>query len=79
MTVDRPWRIGLRLLGLGYLALLLLIPIGLVFYRTFENGVGAVYDSVTTPAAISVVLLALSLVVLQGIRGLGRWGARHDR
>jgi sulfate transport system permease protein len=36
-----------------------------------DNPVGA--------AAISVVLLALSLLILIGIRGLGRWGARHDR
>ena len=36
-----------------------------------DNPIGA--------AAISVVLLALSLLVLIGIRGLGRWGARHDR
>ena len=36
-----------------------------------DNPIGA--------AAISVVLLVLSLVVLFGIRGLGRWGARHDR
>ena len=64
MTVDRPWRIGLRLLGLGYLALLLLIPIGLVFYRTFENGVGAVYDSVTTPAAISAFSLTLTVTAI---------------
>jgi hypothetical protein len=26
-----------------------------------------------------VVLMAISLIVLIGIRGLGRWGARHDR
>ena len=36
-----------------------------------DNPVGA--------AAISVVLLVLSLAVLFGIRALGRWGARHDR
>ena len=42
MTVDRRWRITLRTVALGYLALLLLIPIGLVFYRTFEHGVMAV-------------------------------------
>src|SRR5688500_20111698 len=64
MTVDRPWRIGLRVLGLGYLALLLLIPIGLVFYRTFENGVGAVYDSVMTPAAISAFWLTLTVTAI---------------
>ena len=42
MTVDRRWRITLRTVALGYLALLLVIPIGLVFYRTFEHGVMAV-------------------------------------
>jgi sulfate transport system permease protein len=36
-----------------------------------DNPIGA--------AAISVVLLLGSLVILIGIRGLGRWGARHDR
>ena len=30
-------------------------------------------------AAVSVVLLLLSLLVLLAIRGLGTWGARHDR
>jgi sulfate/thiosulfate transport system permease protein len=64
MTVDRPWRIALRVLGLGYLALLLLIPIGLVFYRTFENGAGAVFDSVTTPAGISAFSLTLMVTAI---------------
>jgi sulfate/thiosulfate transport system permease protein len=36
-----------------------------------DNPIGA--------AAISVVLLFLSLAILIAIRGLGRWGARHDR
>ena len=36
-----------------------------------DNAIGA--------AAIAVVLMAISLIVLIGIRGLGRWGARHDR
>ena len=36
-----------------------------------DNPVGA--------AVVSTVLLAISLLVLLGIRGLGRWGARHDR
>src|SRR5688572_21986714 len=64
MAVDRPWRIGLRVVGLSYLALLLLIPIGLVFYRTFENGIGGVYDAVTTPAAISAFSLTLIVTAI---------------
>jgi sulfate/thiosulfate transport system permease protein len=36
-----------------------------------DNPIGA--------AAISVVLMLLSLMVLIGIRAIGRWGARHVR
>ncbi|HET6449427.1 MAG TPA: sulfate ABC transporter permease subunit CysT [Conexibacter sp.] len=36
-------------------------------------------DAPVSAAAVSTVLLLVSLVVLLGIRGLGRWGARHDR
>jgi sulfate transport system permease protein len=64
MTVDRPWRIGLRTIALGYLALLLIIPIGVVFYRTFENGFGAVYDAITTPAAISAFWLTITVTAI---------------
>ena len=64
MTVDRPWRIGLRTVALGYLALLLIIPIGLIFYRTFEHGIGAVWDSITTPAAISAFWLTITVTAI---------------
>jgi sulfate/thiosulfate transport system permease protein len=64
MTVDRRWRITLRTVALGYLALLLVIPIGLVFYRTFENGAMAVWESVTTPAAISAFWLTITVTLI---------------
>jgi sulfate transport system permease protein len=64
MTVDRRWRIGLRVTALGYLAALLLVPIGVVFYRTFEHGVVAVWDSITTPAAISALSLTLMVTAI---------------
>jgi sulfate transport system permease protein len=57
-------RLALRFAALGYLAALLLAPVGLVFYRTFEHGVGAVYDSITTPAAISAFWLTLEVAVI---------------
>ena len=57
-------RIGLRVAALGYLALLLFFPVALVFYRTFEHGVGAVYDSVTTPAAISAFWLTIEVAAI---------------
>src|SRR3954452_18249991 len=57
-------RIGLRVVALGYLALLLVIPVGVVFYRTFEHGVGAVWDSVTTPAAVSAFWLTVEVAAI---------------
>jgi sulfate transport system permease protein len=64
MTVDRRWRIGLRVVALAYLALLLFVPVGLIFYRTFEPGVGAVWDSITTPAAIHAFQLTLEVTAI---------------
>src|SRR5215208_5980759 len=64
MTVDRPWRIGLRTVALGYLAVLLIIPIGLIFFRTFEDGIGAVWESITTPAAISAFWLTITVTLI---------------
>ena len=64
MTVDRRTRITLRVLALGYLAVLLLVPVGLVFYRTFEKGLGFVWDSITTPAAIHSLFLTLEVAAI---------------
>jgi len=64
MSVDRPTRIGLRVVALGYLAVLLLVPVGLVFYRTFEKGLGFVWDSITTPAAIHALFLTLEVAAI---------------
>jgi sulfate/thiosulfate transport system permease protein len=57
-------RLGLRLAALGYLALLLLVPVGVVFYKTFEHGLGGVIDSVTTPAAIHAFQLTLEVALI---------------
>jgi sulfate/thiosulfate transport system permease protein len=59
-----PRRLGLRFVALGYLALLLIVPVGLVLYRTFEPGVGAVWDSITTPAAISAFWLTIQIAAI---------------
>ena len=52
----------------------------------FRTQVSSVYvfkliesDAPVSAAAVSTVLLLVSLAVLLGIRGLGHWGARHDR
>src|SRR3954470_15767852 len=64
MTVDRPARLGLRFVALLYLAALLLIPVGVVFYRTFEHGVSAFWESITTPAAIHAFSLTLEVALI---------------
>src|SRR5687767_3155079 len=54
----------LRAVALGYLAVLLLVPVGFVFYRTFEPGLGAVWASVTTPAAIHAFWLTVEVTAI---------------
>jgi sulfate transport system permease protein len=44
-------RWGLRVIALAYLLFLLILPVGLVCYRTFEKGAAKVWDAVSSPAA----------------------------
>jgi sulfate transport system permease protein len=44
-------KLTLRTIALGYLGLLLVVPVGMVFYRALENGIGPAWDAVTTPPA----------------------------
>jgi sulfate transport system permease protein len=64
MVVSRGARIGLRIVALAYLGALLLVPVGIVFYRTFEHGIGAVWDSITTPAAIHALWLTIEIALI---------------
>jgi sulfate transport system permease protein len=57
-------RLALRGVALAYLAALLVLPVALVFYRTFEHGFGAAWDSVTTPAAQHAFWLTVQLVAI---------------
>ena len=41
MSATAPAAGACASLGLGYLTLLLLIPLGMIFYKTFEDGIGA--------------------------------------
>jgi sulfate transport system permease protein len=67
-------RWALRVGALGYLASLLLVPVGVVFWRTFEHGFGAAWDSVTTPEALHAlwltVLIALIAVPVNTVFGV---------
>src|SRR3954451_17617693 len=55
---------GLRAFAVGYLGMLLLIPVGMIFYRTFEHGFGAAWDAVTTPDALHALKLTLEVALI---------------
>jgi sulfate/thiosulfate transport system permease protein len=57
-------RLGLRTIALGYLAALLVLPVGMVFYRTFEHGVDAAWNAVTTPDAVHAFWLTILMVAV---------------
>jgi sulfate transport system permease protein len=52
---------ALRCFSLGYLAVLLVAPVGYVFWRTFEHGAGPAWDAVTTPDALHALKVTLIL------------------
>ena len=57
-------RYALRFVALGYLALLLGIPVGLVFINAFQDGIGAAWEAVTTPEAQHAFYLTLVMVAV---------------
>jgi sulfate/thiosulfate transport system permease protein len=67
-------RLGLRFAALGYLALLLVLPVGMIFWRTFQHGLGPVWDAATSPDALHAlwltVLIALIAVPVNTIFGV---------
>jgi len=67
-------RLSLRVVALGYLGLLLVVPIGMVFYRALENGIGPAWDAVTTPPAqhafYLTCVIALVAVPLNAVFGV---------
>ena len=64
MRVSRGARIGLRTVALGYLTLLLGIPVALIFINAFQDGIGAAWDAVTTPEAQHAFYLTFVMVIV---------------
>ena len=75
MVISRRTTLSLRTIALVYLTLLLLLPVAVVFWRTFEHGFGTAWSFMTTPAAVSAlwltILLALIAVPLNTVFGVG--------
>src|SRR3954453_11831843 len=64
MAANPASRWGLRVLGLGYLTMLLLIPLVMIFYKTFEEGIGPPLDAITSPDGLHALKLSLLMVAI---------------
>jgi sulfate transport system permease protein len=64
LLISRKARLSLRAVALIYLALLLLLPVGVVFIKTFEHGFGVAWGWMTTPAAFSALWLTLLVAAI---------------
>ena len=61
---SRAGRYGLRTVALVYLAAVLVLPIAMVFYRTFENGLQPVLDALQDPMAQHALLLTVVIAAI---------------
>jgi sulfate/thiosulfate transport system permease protein len=71
---GRLGKYALRSVALGYLLALLLIPVILIFFKAFDDGIAHAWESVTTPEAIHAfyltILIAAIAVPLNTIFGI---------
>ena len=57
-------RYALRFAALGYLAALLVVPVGLVVYRAFEDGIAEFVAAITTPEALHALWLTIIIALI---------------
>jgi sulfate/thiosulfate transport system permease protein len=57
-------RWGLRVVGLGYVTLLLLAPLVLIFYKTFEDGISPPLEAITSSDGMHALKLTLITVAI---------------
>ena len=57
-------RLGLRAVMLVYLAVILVGPLAIVFWRTFEDGVGPAREALTSPETIHAFKLTLLITAI---------------
>jgi sulfate transport system permease protein len=57
-------RYALRFAALGYLAALLVFPVGLIVYRAFEDGIAEFFAAITTPEALHALWLTIIIALI---------------
>src|SRR3954453_10424084 len=64
MTLSSGVRHLLRYVALAYVAILVIVPVALILWRTFRPGIGAFFESISTPAAVLALQLSLLVVAI---------------
>ncbi len=64
MLISSRAKWSLRAVALLYLLALLILPVVVVFFKTFEHGFGVAWGWMTTPAAISALSLSLLMAAV---------------
>lgn len=64
MTLSPAVKYALRILALLYVAVLLIVPLGLILWRAFAPGLVQFWEYISTPAAISAFNLSLLVVAI---------------
>jgi sulfate transport system permease protein len=64
MILSRSVRYLLRYVALAYVVVLVVVPVGLILWRTLQPGFGEFIASITTPAAVSALQLSLLVVAI---------------
>ncbi len=57
-------RHGIRAFSLGYLAIILVAPVGLIFWRAFEHGLHPFWAAVSNPTAVHALKLTLEVTLI---------------
>jgi sulfate transport system permease protein len=64
MTLSPVTRYVLRIVALVYIGILVIVPVGLILWRTLQPGIGEFVASISTPAAVSALQLSLLVVAI---------------
>ena len=64
MTECKPIKCAILLAGVGYLALLVLLPVVAVFIEALRQGVGVYWEAITEPDALAAVRLTFLVAAI---------------
>jgi sulfate transport system permease protein len=57
-------KLALRFAALAYIAAILALPVGMIFYRSFDHGIVAAWQAVTQPDALHALWLTLLIAAI---------------